>query len=70
MEIAEMNQRIDDMKKAKKAKSAIMLKRWKEALERLEQLQKEGEQVYVNGASEELKQYCLIAKEKVKIKGE
>jgi len=70
MEIADMEQRIDELKKAKRAKSAIMLKRWQEALEQLDQLEKDDKQVYVNGASEELKQYVLVTKDKVKMKGE
>ena len=63
-----MDQSIDDMKKAKKAKSAVVLKKWQEALELLEELEKEEKVIYFNGSSEEIKKYCLLAKEKVKIK--
>jgi hypothetical protein len=70
MEISEMDQHIDELKKIKKAKSAVMLKRWKEALECLEELENQDKTIYVNGASEELKKYCLVTKEKIKIKEE
>lgn len=63
-----MVEQIEDLKAKKRTQSAIMVRRWREANEQLDELAEEDGKVYINGKSEEVKQHCITMKTKVKIK--
>ena len=66
MEASNMEQAISDLKKNKKI--TIPTESWEKIFRNLEILELDRKTIYVNGASEELRKYCLSAKESVKIR--
>lgn len=59
---------VDDIKQSRRAKAALLRRKAQEAQSKIDELEKEEHEVYVNGESPELYEYCKLTKEKLKLK--
>jgi hypothetical protein len=62
-------QAMDDIKEEKRLKIALLAEKTELFLATLEKLDDDDHEVYINGEAEALKNYCVVTKGNVKLKG-